>query len=289
MTVDPHADTQPPGAPTLAPGIYVQCYLAKVPGATHAARLAILDDRLAEFAALGCRGIAWHATSTTLNATSLHDLTALCRKHRLVSLAAFGMDSSDPAGKGRRIGEVLVSSDCDGVVLDAEGLWEDKTDGDDLAHARAFRDAFLPYRRRAPGKVVVDQPWPVPLRVQGQGGHGAFPWETFAECVDARAPQWYVNDWIRMWGPRRYARCVALFAASWAMLTARLAQTQHTRPVWGTWQGYGWSDIPGDLVHVFERSLAEPTLVWSEPFPDGAFMGVWRSWHGQRCVEGGVV
>ena len=257
----------------LPPGVYVQIYRAKVPGATHAARLAVLDDRLAQFASLGAKGIVWHGFSTEMDVDALRDLTALCRDHDLLSLAAFGMDATDPAGKGERIGRVLESDVCDGVVLDAEGAWEGASD--DRERAKAFAAAFLPHRALVPHKPVIDQPWPLP------SVHQDWPWEEFAACVDARAPQWYVNDWQSVYGASRYAKCMGRFDAAWSALRVRLSRTQSDRPVWDTIQGYGWADIPHDLMTALSRSSTTPVLVWCEPFPDAAFMAVWYAWAGQ--------
>lgn len=263
--------------PTLPPGLYLQVYRAKVPGATHAARMLVLESRVREWAALGAKGVAWHGFSTELTIDALRDLTALCRKYGLLSLAAFGMDASDPVGKAHRIGAVLVSDVCDGVILDAEGAFEVKAG---TAAAAAFRDAFLPYRRQVPHKPVCDQPFPVPVRVRGQGGHGSFPEIEFAECVDARAPQFYVNDWSGMWGPRRYPLCLALFNDSWAAENAQL-DAAHVRPLWATIQGYGYEDIADYLPTDLGRSLTVPTFVWCEPFPSAHFMATWREWAGR--------
>ncbi|HSN30000.1 MAG TPA: hypothetical protein VLT45_27120 [Kofleriaceae bacterium] len=261
----------------LTPGLYVQVYRAKVPGAARPQRLMLLDAHAQEWARLGAKGIAWHGFSTELTIDAMRDLTAICRNHSLVSLAAYGMDSSDPTGKGERIGRVLESDVCDGVVLDAEGAWEDDADGDDREHARRFASTFLPHRQHAPGKPVIDQPWPVPTV------HWSWPWEEFAECVDARAPQYYVNDWTSTFGRDRFARCVGKFDEAWRRLDARLTPTGHARPRVWTIQGYGWGDIRADLATALKRAQTEPLIVWCEPFPDDAFMDVWRGMASQAA------
>jgi hypothetical protein len=270
----------------LPAGIYVQVYRAKVePKNDRAARLATCDAKAAEFASLGARGIVWHGLSSELDADMLAPLTAICRKHGLRSLAAFGMDSSDPAGKGERIGRVLVSDVCDGVLLDAEGAWEDKKDGDDKAHAKAFADAFKPYRDCVPHKPVVDQPWAMPVRVGGLGGHSQFPYEEFAGVVDARAEQDYVNDFVRPFGASRYARCMPLFNQSWALLDARLSRAGLKLPRWRTVQSYGWDDIPADLADYLTRyASAGPVFAWAEPWPSSTFMRVWRELHEKAVI-----
>jgi hypothetical protein len=266
----------------LPAGIYPQVYRGKVPGKTRADRLSLLRTKVRTWAQFGARGVAWHGFTTELDAAKLEELTAICRDFGLLSLAAYGMDSSDPTGKGERIGRVLVSEHCDGVLLDAEGAFEDTKDGDDHEHARQLGVALKPFRDQVPHKVIVDQPWAVPVRVRGQGGHGRFPYKEFAAICDAHAEQDYLNDWIRTWGQQRYAKCMPLFNESWALLEAQLAALGLKLPRWRTIQGYSWGDIPADLADYLTRyASAVPVFVWGEPFPDDAFMAVWRELHEQ--------
>lgn len=269
----------------LPAGVYIQPYRGKIPGATRDERLALCDAKAAEWAALGAKGVAWHGFTTELDAAKLQPLTEICRKHGLLSLAAFGMDSSDPAGKGERIGHVLASSWCDGVLLDAEGAWEDDKDGDDKLHAKQFADALRPYKNAFPSKAIVDQPWPVPVRTNNQGGHGRFPYEEFSGICDAHAEQDYVNDWVRMWGKQRYEKCMRLFNASWAQLDAKLASKGLKLPRWRTIQTYGWDDIPHDLADYLRRyATAVPVFAWAEPWPSDLFMSVWRKLHADGAI-----
>jgi hypothetical protein len=263
----------------LPAGIYIQVFRGKVPGSTRTQRLALYTAKVREFASLGAKGIAHHGFSTELTADALRDLTGICRDNGMRSLAAFGMDSSDPAGKGERIGRVLESDHCDGVLLDAEGAFEDTADGDDKAHARAFASTFLSHRNAVPHKIVCDQPWMLPTVHWSK-----WPWEEFADCVDARAPQWYWNDFSRQYGRDRVAKMAPKCGAAWDKLNARLARTGHKRPVWGTLQGYAWSDIPDELATALKRSTTEPLFVWCEPWPDDAFMRVWRELHEKAVI-----
>lgn len=253
----------------MTPGLYIQVYRDPIPGADSPAKRAWMEPHLTAWALLGVRGVAWHGFASELTPERLAPLTALCRPRGLASLAAFGMDASNPATKAQRIGTVLTSPDCDGVVLDAEGAW----DKDAKPAAAIFRDTFLPYRTKAPGKPVLDQPWPMPLL------HSGFPYDEFGACVDARAVQMYCNDWR---GADRYSRVSTESARQWATLDKRL--TIH-RPVWWTVQGRGWLDIAGDLVHVFDRAEREPVLVWCEPVPSDTFLHALRDYRAKRCAE----
>lgn len=242
-------------------GIIPQLYLDKLPAA-WTDRATVLDAAFVQFLARGVRAVAVHGFSTTLTPSVFRRYAALCKTRGLACLAAFGMDSSDPTGKADRIGAVLVLPECDGVVLDAEDAWEDEDD--DLAKAAAFRDRFLPWRARAPGKVVVDQPWPVPTV------HRTWPYEQFAACVDLRCPQDYYNDWKSVYGRDRYAKLNPRFAASWAEMDARLDRFGLRRPLGKTIQAYAWGDILPDLCDCLLRN---PTVIaWAEPLPDAAFM-----------------
>lgn len=259
----------------MTPGLYIQVYRDAIKADprrpwmdSSAAKREWLMPHLTMWALLGVRGVAWHGFSTELTAAALAPLTAMCRGSGMLSLAAYGMDATDPAGKALRVGNVLVSDACDGVVLDAEGAW----DKGGKAAAATFRDAFLPYRAKAPSKPVVDQPWPMPLV------HSGFPYDEFGACVDARAPQVYVNDWR---GSDRFARVTAESARQWAELDKRITVK---RPVWATFQGYGWDSIRDDLVRVFDRAEREPVLVWCEPVPSDTFMHALRDYRAKRCA-----
>jgi len=228
----------------------------------------VLRTKLDEYYKLGCKGIAWHGFSHELNIDAMRDLTDLCRERAVLSWAAYGMDDSDPELKANRIGSVLASDLCDGVVLDAEGAWEDEAS--DVAKAHAFYTAFRTWRDRAKGKVVIDQPWPKPTVHWSR-----FPWEDFSACVDAHAPQDYYNDWKSNYGVDRYRKLVPIFNAAWTKLQVRLAAEGLKRPRWSTIQGYGWDDIQADLAACLNLSATMPLLVWSEPFPSDSFMRVW--------------
>lgn len=257
--------------PTLAPGVYVQCYRAKLPGATHQARLDGAARVLDGLVLVKCAGVFWHGFTHELVPGVFADYAKLCTDRGMLACASFGLDASVPSVKGARMAAVANMPQCAAIGLDAEGAYDEHGQDAALAIGHAFRAA-------APGALVLDQSWPVPTV------HAHFPYEQFAgfadahgryvELVDLHAEQRYCNDWIRQWGTERYARCEALFNASEAKLDAILP-AQARRPHIRTIQGAGWGDIPGDLLTCL-RSHAT-MLVWSEPWPDESFMRTWSA------------
>lgn len=252
---------------TLKPGIHIQVYRAKVPGSTRANRLDWCAHRLDEAVATGVvSGIAWHGFVGELDAKMFEALAKLCHDRGLVATAAFGLgnDSNHNADDaGDWIGELANEPNCDGVILDAEGRWEDESP---RIEAQASLDLRLALRAKAPQALVVDQPWPVPTL-----HWSVFPWVEFSRCVDAHAPQFYINDWTKQHGKRRYARCWSWFEDSWRRLESEKLKPQALiRPRFPTIQAYGWSDIPKDLDDCLLRN---PTLIaWAEPWPDASFV-----------------
>jgi len=270
VSVDPRASTQPPHSRALPPGIYVQCYRAKLPGASHQARLDGAARQLDALAALpSLAGVFWHGFTLELTPSVFADWAKLCTDRGLLACAAFGLDATDPAGKGRRMAAVANHPACAAVAVDAEGAWDVGQQAGALAMGAAFRAA-------APRALVLDQSWPVPTV------HSHFPYEQFdgfvdahgayVEFVDLHAEQRYCNDWTRPWGVKRYAKCEALFDASEAKLDSILparARRPHVRTI----QGSGWGDIPMDLHDCLSSHAT--LLAWCEPWPDEAFLRVW--------------
>jgi hypothetical protein len=138
-------------------------------------------------ATLACGASRCTASAPSSTARRSSPSRGSARARGLLALAAYGMDSDDAAGKGKRIGAVARLAECDAVVLDAEGRWEDESRAAEGAHADALRKAL---RDAAPDAYVIDQPWPVPTLHWSR-----FPYEEFARCVNAHAPQFYFNDW----------------------------------------------------------------------------------------------
>ncbi len=250
----------------LKPGIYLQCYRAKIPGDTHQERMDWCARKLDEAVGLGISGIAWHDFVGSFGPAEYAPLGAMCQARGLASFAAFGLggDSNHhPEFAGEWMAAVGNAPYCDGLILDAEGKWEDEAP---RIEAGRSRDLRLALRAKASRAFVVDQPWPVPTL-----HWSAFPWEEFARCVDARAPQYYVNDWTKQHGTRRYARCWDWFESSWRVLESkRLKPAGLMRRRFPTIQGYGWQDIPGDLDDCLVRNST--LLVWSEPWPTPDFI-----------------
>jgi hypothetical protein len=244
----------------LKAGVHVQIYRDALHGADRAAKLARLDAALADFAAAGVAGVAFHGFVGDLTPAKFGELAALAARHGLQASAAFGLgdgNSHRPEQAGVWMASVAKRPDCAALILDAEGAWENEP-GDRPA-ATAMGASF---RASAPDAYVITQPWPVPTL------HSKFPEREFAAWVDADARQAYVNDWTRQYGKARYARCMAWFAASQAQLARQLGDL--ARPQLITLQGYGWADILPDLV---DGLLTHPIVVmWSEPFPDAATM-----------------
>lgn len=224
-------------------GVWIQVYRGAIPA------IAAVPAKLDELHAAGVSGVAWHGFVPELE-PAFPQLEALAARHGLQALAAFGLGDAHPEVAGACIGRTATLLGCAGVLFDAEGAWEHTGD---RAKAVAIGQAF---RAVAPSAVAIDQPWPVPSL------HGSFPFAEFARAMDAHAPQFYVNDWMRQYGPARCTRCWAWFEREWTAFERTLAPA---RPRFPTIQGYGWQGIFADLCRVV---VEQPTLiVWCEPWP----------------------
>ncbi len=249
-------------------GHYIQTYRAKWPGATKQNRLDGAAHELDKLAAIGVVGVVYHGFSTELVPENFAVLAKLARDRGLVPLAAYGMDSDNPEEKAKRIAKVAVMPECAGVVLDAEGAWEDSTD--DKAKAKAFGTA---YRALAPDVWTCDQPWWKPTVHWSR-----FPWEEFAEICDARAPQVYCNNYRGQWGKDAYEKTFAGYEAAWLKLETRLGQL--TRRRFPTIQGYHWDSADIETCLAVEPML----IIWCEAWPDDGVMAALRTNHQKRCA-----
>ncbi len=248
-------------------GICIQIYRGAVAGKTHAIRVAWLDARLAELAAVGVSTIAWHGFTQEMNAVVFSEFADLAAHHGLISLAAFGLDATDPKGKGERMAKVAASPHCAGVLVDAEGAYDNNAAEAAIAMGRAFRDG-------APDAWVCTQPWPLP------GYHSHFPYKEFAAWSDAVAPQFYVQDWKRQYGADAYEKMWPKFEAAWVAHEKNVLGPALTRPRFPSVQGY--QQPLDDATTILAKN---PTcIVWSEPTPDATFMQALRAVHERRCV-----
>lgn len=244
--------------PSLPSGRYIQIYRDKIPGNDRSAKLLSLESQLDRYKTLGITGILWHGFTKELTPSVFKPLAKLCSDRGLLALAAFGLDSENPEGKGKRIALVANMPECFATVFDMEGDWEnEKTDKE---NALAMGNVF---RANAPLALAIDQPWPVPTL-----HWSLFPWEESAMFVDLRAPQFYVNNYQKLYGGSRYEKCWAWYISAWKKLNERLSKSNLVKPMFPTIQGYGW--ILSDLIHCLTNN---PTLfIWSEPYPDEVFM-----------------
>lgn len=247
---------------TIENGLYIQIYRDAIRGTPTIKQKKLLQqlDILSQYKIV--KGIAWHGFVGDLSVEKFNELTKYCKERNLKSLAAYGLGSKEPEKYGKWIGEVANQPDCYSVIFDMESAWE----SDDkkktpvlLAKAKKMGEVF---RSISPNSLAIDQPWPVPTY------HWSFPWEETAEFIDIRAPQYYVNNWIRQYGKEAYEKCWAWFEQSWKKLNERLAKKNLVKPMIYTIQGYKWNLT--DLIHCL---CSNPTLiVWSDPFPDEVFM-----------------
>lgn len=249
---------------TLPPGRYIQVYRDAIRGRNQAAKMAAIATALDQFKAVGVKGVLWHGFVGEMDAAKFKELSAMCASRGLFSLAAFGLGPSEPEKSGKWIGEIANLPECFAVVFDMEGAWEipsGKTKA--MALGKAFRDV-------APNALALDQPWADPTV-----HWSLFPWEETAVFIDARYPQFYVNNWFRELGEKRYAQCWTRFLKAWERLNARLAAKNLVRPVSYTIQGYKW--VFRDLVNCLTTN---PTLIiWTDPFPDEITVAALKAVH----------
>lgn len=248
-------------------GPCVQIYRGAVDGKTHAIRMAWLDKRIAELAAVGVTAVAAHGFTTEMNRAVFEEFATMAKGHGMTCLAAFGLDATDPAGKGKRMALVAQSPMCAGVLVDAEGAYDNGASGAAVATGDAFRAG-------APDAWVCTQPWPLPQL------HSHFPYREFAAWTDAVAPQFYVQDWQRQYGGEAYEKMWPKFEAAWQKLEHDLLGPALTLPRMPSVQGYKWP-----YVDIVDALLNHPTCVmWAEPVPDAVAMNALRAVHERRCA-----
>ena len=239
-------------------GVWIQPYLDDIPGKTHAAKMSSLGAQLARWKQLGVIGVAFHGFTTSLPA-QLPELIGPAKSNGLLSAAAFGLDATDPIGKGERLGRAAVIPGLSCVGLDAEGAYDQNAQNIAASMLRVYRDA-------APDMLTFTQPWPLPQY------HSHFPYIEFASQTDVVAPQMYYNDWKSQHGGARYREMGPKFESAWRDLEAHVfAPRQLVRPRILTVQTYGWSDIKYDCVDCVVRN--ETIIGWGEPYPEQEFLG----------------
>jgi len=237
---------------SLPKGIYPQIYR----DAIHGDKYKLLNDKLDEFKQLGLPGVFFHMFPSEQNLVSeFKKLAKLASDRGLLACVAFGLDSPrmTPIEKGRAVGSVAVLSECFCVSLNVESFWDSGKAADAIAMCEEIK-------RIAPNSFLIDQPWPVP------SVHSKFPWLEFAKYVEARAPQFYYNNWKAQHGRDRYEFCDDWFSKEWDKLESKkLAPAGLAKQRIVTLQGYAWDDVIDDLVTCL---LKYPVVVmWSEPFP----------------------
>lgn len=267
--------------PSLPPGRYVQVYLDSLRGSIDS-KIKFLIPKLDKLKKLNTKGILWHVASyediTTLTPEVFKKLAKLCSDRQMLALGAFGLRPKDPEKDGAHIGLIANLPECFAVVFDMEGAWEVKSGKEQAVKlGRAFRAV-------APNALAIDQPWADPTY-----HWSAFPWEETSVFVDIRMPQFYVNNWMKQHGPKRYEICWPRFLKAWEKLKTRLAPAKLWKPVMYTIQGYKW--VFKDLVNCL---TSNPTLfIWAEPVPDDVCMAALevvaaleaKNFHGPTAVR----
>jgi hypothetical protein len=254
----------------LPDGIGIQVYRGAVKGATKQAKRDACARACAQFRAAGVAWVAWHGFSTELDPDAFGPLAAIAAREGLASWAAYGMDSSDMAGKGARMAAVARMPECRGVFTDLEGKGEDESEAAEAAHFREFRLAF---RAAAPDACVIAQTWELPQF------HTKMAYGEMALLVDAFAPMEYLNNWARTYGAARAAKMEPRWAGGRAWLRNRIAPLE--RPIFRTTHAAGWGDIPADLDATM-RNHADRLLVWCEPFPSAPVLAAIKRAVGDR-------
>jgi len=239
----------------LEPGIYVQPYMAVIPGTTRQDKQTNLIPHLNEWKSLGVSGVALHDFVGSMDISKFESYGQLVINHGMKVLAAFGLSKPDAARKGDWIAGVSLSPLCHGVLFDAEGSFDadgGKQAAIDMGHA---------FRAKAPQSLAIDQPWFAPLQ------HSSFPWKEFAAWIDVHAPQKYCNDFPQF-GNQAYEKVFAWSAKEWTQLNQRLVSENLVRPEIITIQGYKWN--LSDLINCLTTHPC--IIIWTEPYPDQDFM-----------------
>lgn len=256
----------------LPDGIGIQIYRGALRVRGDATRYDAFARACGQFAAAGVRFVVWHGFSTELGPDHFGALATLAAKEGLASCAAYGMDSDDMAGKGRRIGAVARMPECRATFTDLEGKGEDEPAPVEAAHYREFR---LALRAAAPDAVVIAQTWELPQK------HKGMPWDEIAACSDAFAPMEYLNNWKSVYGADRAAKMEPRWAAGRAWLRDRIGRPDV--PIFRTTHAVGWDDIPADRDAML-AAHAGRLVVWSEPFPPPSFLAAIKRATSERAA-----
>jgi hypothetical protein len=211
-----------------------------------------LKANLPRYQACGITGIAPHGFEGDLDVKRFDTYVQLAKPRGMTTYAAFGLGPSHPYDRGAWIGKTALHPDCAGVLFDMEGSFE--IDAGKQAAADIGRGFLAQFPNNVADVWACDQPWADPSVHWSK-----FPWEEIAGFVDARAAQFYFNDWK---GAHRYNNLDPHFHHSWDQIDARLAPKGLVRPLMMTLQAYGWSDIFPDFVDCL---LANPTaFLWCD-------------------------
>lgn len=244
--------------PAALRGITIQTYLDVVPGATLAERRAALAAGLKVWKQLGAVAWAPHGFTTTLP-QDVPAYVAMAQATGLLCVPAFGLDDTDPAGKGKRIAAAANVPGVAAVILDAEGKLEINGTATDAKIAITMGETLCSL---APGVVTIQQPFPV-VQV-----HRGWPYVAFGRYTSAWAPQFYCGPYKSTYGTQRVRRMMPAFAADWDALERDVLAPSGVGgiPHIVTLEAYGYQDVAFDYTAYV---LANETIIfWSEWAPD---------------------
>lgn len=240
--------------PFLKDGSWIQVYRDKIPGATTKQKIEAAKPKLDLLASLGARGLVVHGFTKEMTPDVFGQWASASMQFGLPCAAAWGLDDTDPEGKGRRMGEVAKGLNCSFTLFDQEGAYDQE---DDAPKAEATAQAF--FATAGADAIVGDQPWPI------THVHSSFPWKVTAKYMVFRAPQYYCNDWKKQYGKDSYEKVFAWANKDWAK---REQETLPVKPRLPTIQGYSW-----DLDDCVTCLMTYPqNVVWCEPWPEDLFL-----------------
>lgn len=240
-------------ARTLENGLYLQLYR----GGMSAEQRADLPNQLDKFKQLGVKGIAWHGFSIEMLPNVFENLTKLCTDRGLLSLAAFGMGTSDHIGMATRMGHVALVPDCTAVVFDMEGAFDQNAN-------QIAKEIGQTFRGIAPNILTIDQAWFKPTV------HMGFPWVETAEFIDVRAPQVYCQDFKQQLGKQAYQEIFKEYNDAWHYLETNIyAPKNLIKERMITIQGYQWQyNNDWDVANLVNcLTTYDKILMWCEPYP----------------------
>jgi hypothetical protein len=239
----------------LPSGIGFQCYRDAIKGASTAAKREAYKRACGQFAAAGGTWVAPHGYSLEFTPDKVGPLALIAKAEGLTTWPFYGLDDTDMAGKGRRIGRVALMPEVAGVGFDLEEDGEDDDTPTDAAQVRALRTGF---RSVAPSAVAIVQCWELPQK------HPTMPYDELAALADLWSPMEYLNNWTSTYGAARAARMEPRWTQGRAWLAQRILP--RVLPFMRTTHAVGWADIPADLDATMQAHRAR-LLIWCEPFP----------------------